>query len=60
LFFLQNEPVDRKIDIFTTVPVFGRFHRLKAAATQQTSYGLSYSPHYLRQSREREKTPTAD
>ena len=36
------------------------FHRLKAAATQQTSYGLSYSPHYLRQSREREKTPTAD
>jgi len=27
------------------------FHRHKAAATQQTSYGLSYSPHYLRQSR---------
>jgi hypothetical protein len=33
------------------------FGRHKAAATQQTSYGLSYSPHYLRQSREREKTP---
>jgi hypothetical protein len=28
------------------------FNRHKAAATQQTSYGLSYSPHYLRQSRE--------
>jgi hypothetical protein len=27
------------------------FHRHKTAATQQTSYGLSYSPHYLRQSR---------
>jgi hypothetical protein len=27
------------------------FNRHKAAATQQTSYGLSYSPHYLRQSR---------
>jgi hypothetical protein len=29
------------------------FNRLKAAATQKTSYGLSYSPHYLRQSREK-------
>jgi hypothetical protein len=28
------------------------FSREKAAATQKTSYGLSYSPHYLRQSRE--------
>jgi hypothetical protein len=27
------------------------FNRQKAAATQQTSYGLSFSPHYLRQSR---------
>jgi hypothetical protein len=27
------------------------FNVHKAAATQQTSYGLSYSPHYLRQSR---------
>jgi hypothetical protein len=27
------------------------FNRQKAAATQQTSYGLSYSPHYLRQTR---------
>ena len=27
------------------------FHHHKAAATQQTAYGLSYSPHYLRQSR---------
>jgi hypothetical protein len=33
----------------------GEFNRLKAAATQQTSYGLSFSPHYLRQSRERQK-----
>ena len=29
------------------------FSREKAAATQKTSYGLSYSPHYLRQSREK-------
>jgi hypothetical protein len=35
------------------------FNRHKAAATQQTSYGLSYSPHYLRQSREREKTSSS-
>jgi hypothetical protein len=27
------------------------FGRHKAAATQKTSYGLSYSPHYIRQSR---------
>jgi hypothetical protein len=27
------------------------FNRRKAAAVQKTSYGLSYSPHYLRQSR---------
>jgi hypothetical protein len=27
------------------------FNRHKAEATQKTSYGLSYSPHYLRQSR---------
>jgi hypothetical protein len=27
------------------------FNTHKAAATQKTSYGLSYSPHYLRQSR---------
>jgi hypothetical protein len=29
------------------------FNRHKAAATQTTSYGLSYSPHYLRESRAR-------
>jgi len=29
------------------------FNRHKAAAVQKTSYGLSYSPHYLRQSRQR-------
>jgi hypothetical protein len=28
------------------------FGRHKAAATQTTSYGLAYSPHYLRRSRE--------
>ena len=27
------------------------FSRLKAATTQKTSYGLTYSPQYLRQSR---------
>ena len=27
------------------------FNKHKAEATQKTSYGLSYSPHYLRQSR---------
>jgi hypothetical protein len=29
------------------------FNRHKAATVQKTSYGLSYSPHYLRQSRQR-------
>ncbi len=29
------------------------FSRQKAAAVQKTSYGLSYSPHYLRQSRQK-------
>jgi hypothetical protein len=29
------------------------FSRHKAAAVQKTSYGLSYSPHYLRESRAR-------
>jgi len=29
----------------------GEFHQQKGAVTQQTPYGLSYSPHYLRQSR---------
>ena len=28
------------------------FSRHKAAATQTTAYGLAYSPHYLRRSRE--------
>ena len=27
------------------------FHRHKSAAAQKTSYGLTYSPHYLRESR---------
>jgi hypothetical protein len=31
------------------------FSAHKAAATQQTSYGLSYSPHYIRQSRAERK-----
>jgi hypothetical protein len=30
------------------------FHKQKAAAVQKTPYGLSYSPHYLRESRARE------
>ena len=29
------------------------FHKQKAAVAQKTGYGLTYSPHYLRQSRER-------
>jgi hypothetical protein len=31
------------------------FSQHKAAAVQKTSYGLSYSPHYIRQSREQQK-----
>jgi len=31
------------------------FNKHKAEATQKTSYGLSYSPHYLRQSREQKE-----
>jgi hypothetical protein len=33
------------------------FHKQKAAAVQKTPYGLSYSPHYLRESRARESDP---
>jgi hypothetical protein len=33
------------------------FRQHKAAATQKTPYGLSYSPHYLRQSREQKDNP---
>jgi hypothetical protein len=29
------------------------FNRQKAATVQKTSYGLAYSPHYLRQSRQK-------
>ena len=34
------------------------FGRHKAAATQTTSYGLAYSPHYLRRSREEAEKKT--
>jgi hypothetical protein len=33
------------------------FNRLKAQTTQKTSYGLTYSPHYLRQSRAQRPEP---
>jgi hypothetical protein len=36
------------------------FHTQKAAAVQKTPYGLSYSPHYLRESRARESDPSED
>jgi hypothetical protein len=36
------------------------FSQHKAAATQKTAYGLSYSPHYLRQSRAQKGTGPAD
>ena len=55
VFFVPREPVtmrpcsDQEIQAIEASRA--EFNKHKAEATQRTSYGLSYSPHYLRESR---------
>jgi hypothetical protein len=55
VFFVPREPVAMRPcsdDEIRAIEVSrAEFNKHKAEATQKTSYGLSYSPHYLRQSR---------
>src|SRR5215216_3406119 len=55
VFFVPREPITMRPGTEEELKTFEasrhEFNHQKAAATQQTSYGLSYSPHYLRQSR---------
>ncbi|MEO8257546.1 MAG: hypothetical protein ABI868_09410 [Acidobacteriota bacterium] len=55
VFFIPREPITMRpctSDELTAIEESRlEFNRHKAAAVQKTSYGLSYSPHYLRQSR---------
>jgi hypothetical protein len=55
VFFVPREPVTFRPcsdeEITALEASRDEFNRHKAAAVQKTSYGLSYSPHYLRQSR---------
>ena len=55
VFFLPREEITMRACTSEELKAFEEsrqeFNRLKAAAVQKTSYGLKYSPHYLRQSR---------
>jgi hypothetical protein len=55
VFFVPREPITMRPcseqEIQAIEASRAEFNKLKAEATQKTSYGLSYSPHYLRQSR---------
>jgi hypothetical protein len=55
VFFVPREPITMRqcteAELKTIEESRQEFNRHKAEATQKTSYGLSYSPHYLRQSR---------
>lgn len=55
VFFVPREPITMRPCTSEELKAIEEsrqeFSRHKAAATQKTSYGLSYSPHYLRQSR---------
>jgi hypothetical protein len=55
VFFVPREQITMRQctaeELKTIEAARDEFHRHKTATTQQTSYGLSYSPHYLRQSR---------
>jgi hypothetical protein len=54
--FVPREDVNLRAGTEAEIKAFEEskqeFGRHKAAATQTTSYGLAYSPHYLRRSRE--------
>jgi hypothetical protein len=55
VFFVPREPITLRPctsdELQSIEESRQEFSRQKAAATQKTSYGLSYSPHYIRQSR---------
>jgi hypothetical protein len=55
VFFLPREEITMRACTSEELKAFEEsrqeFNRHKAAAVQKTSYGLAYSPHYLRQSR---------
>ena len=55
VFFVPREPITMRPcseqEIQAIEASRADFNKQKAEATQKTSYGLSYSPHYLRQSR---------
>jgi hypothetical protein len=55
VFFLPREEITMRESTSEELKAFEEsrqeFNRRKAAAVQKTSYGLAYSPHYLRQSR---------
>ena len=55
VFFLPREEITMRACTSEELQAFEEsrqeFNRRKAAAVQKTSYGLAYSPHYLRQSR---------
>lgn len=57
VFFVPREPVSLRPcsddEVRALEQAKEEFGRQKAATVQTTAYGLSYSPHYLRQSRER-------
>ena len=60
VFFLPREEITMRACTSEELNAFEEsrqeFNRHKAAAVQTTSYGLAYSPHYLRQSREQKST----
>ena len=55
VFFVPREPITMRActseELNAIEESRQEFNRQKAAAAQKTSYGLTYSPHYLRQSR---------
>jgi hypothetical protein len=55
VFFVPREPITLRncteAELESIEKSRTEFHHAKGAVTQQTPYGLSYSPHYLRQSR---------
>ena len=57
VFFVPREPITLRACTSEELKAIDEsreeFHRQKAATVQKTSYGLSYSPHYLRESRAR-------
>jgi hypothetical protein len=61
VFFLPREEITMRESTSEELKAFEEsrqeFNRRKAAAVQKTSYGLAYSPHYLRQSRAQKPDP---